>query len=218
MKNVKTSLILFTIILAIIIILEITGSFNPINNYFLSEIKLDNNIYIKMLTDTASLEAFLIYMIIIYFSQAVLKKHVTKNAVSFIVAIIISMIATEFIKAFTGIPRPHEISQHWPLLTALINADYFSFPSGHTVRVSVFAFYITYVFNNTKNNYIKYLSWIYALAIMYTRLTLQVHWFSDLLAGIVLAVWSSLLVIQFENIWLKIYKKIFDKIKILRIY
>ncbi len=210
-------LIVATLILIAIIILEEFKAFNGINSYFLFHINLRNNLLIKFITDTASLEAFIIYMAILYFGQAILRKNVTKNVVSFIIAIIISMIATLFIKAFTMVPRPHEIQPHWSLLTSLINADYFSFPSGHTVRVSVLAFYITYVFDTTKQSKLRYLSWIYALIIMYTRLALQVHFFSDLLAGIVLGVWSSLLVIYFENVWKKIYDFIFKKIKILNI-
>ncbi|WP_048816788.1 phosphatase PAP2 family protein [Caldisphaera lagunensis] len=216
MKN-SQKLIIATLILIVMIILEELKAFNGINTYFLSHINLKNNLLIKFITDTASLEAFIVYMVILYFGQAILRKNVTKNVVSFIIAIIISMIATLLIKAFTMIPRPYEIQPHWSLLKSLINADYFSFPSGHTVRVSVLAFYITYIFDTTKKGKLKYLSWIYALIIMYTRLALQVHFFSDLLAGVVVGIWSSLLVIYFENVWRKIYDFIFKKIKILNI-
>lgn len=180
-------------------------------------INLKNNLIISIITDTASLEAFIVYLAILYFGQAIKRKRVSKNVVSFIIAILVSMIATLFIKAFTMVPRPYQIQPHWSIITSIINADYFSFPSGHTVRVWVLAYYITYVFESTKNTKIKYLSWIYALIIMYTRLALQVHYLSDLLAGIIVAFWSSLLVINLENVWIKIYNKIFYKIKILSI-
>jgi len=183
----------------------------------LLHINLKNNLIISIITDTASLEAFIVYLAILYFGQAIKRKRVSKNVVSFIIAILVSMIATLFIKAFTMVPRPYQIQPHWSIITSIINADYFSFPSKHTVRVWVLAYYITYVFESTKNTKIKYLSWIYALIIMYTRLALQVHYLSDLLAGIIVAFWSSLLVINLENVWIKIYNKIFYKIKILSI-
>ncbi|MGC9182608.1 phosphatase PAP2 family protein [Caldisphaera sp.] len=217
MKKERLELLITTIILALVIVLEELKIFSTINNFFLSQINLKNSLIIRITTDTASFEAFIAYMAILYFGFAIKRKSIPKNVISFIIAIIISMIATLFIKAFTMVPRPYEIQPHYSIITSIINADYFSFPSGHTVRVSVLAYYITYVFDSTKKSKLKYLSWIYALIIMYTRLALQVHYFSDLLAGIIVALWSSLLIINLENVWVKIYNKLFYKIKILNI-
>jgi len=135
MKKIRLELLITTVVLALIIILEEFNAFSAINNYFLLHINLKNNLIISIITDTASLEAFIVYMATLYFGQAIKRKRVSKNVVSFIIAILVSMIATLFIKAFTMVPRPYQIQPHWSIITSIINADYFSFPSGHTVRV-----------------------------------------------------------------------------------
>ncbi|MCE4607715.1 MAG: phosphatase PAP2 family protein [Caldisphaeraceae archaeon] len=218
MNRLKEKFAIITIILGAIIIIEALGYFNSLNLFIFNSAKPDKGVLIKILTDSGSLEAFIIYMAILYFGQALYYRHVSKNAVSFIIAVIVAMIATLFMKASMAVPRPNEVAQYWPFAKALIRADYFSFPSGHAVRATILAFYASFVFNNTKKKpYIKLLSWIYAFGIMYSRLLLQVHWFSDLLGGFVVGIWASLLVIYLEGIWVKIYTKIFNGIKGLRI-
>ncbi len=177
----------------------------------------DKSTFVQAFSYSDSLESIALLAAIMYFIDAGLHRSVSRQVVSFAVAIIFAMIVTAILKAYIMVPRPLEPPAYFGLLGNLINADYFAFPSGHAVRVTVLAYYIMAVFKTRKSR-LSYLAAVYAAAIMYSRLLLQVHWLSDLVAGLIVGLWSSALVEgPGAKVWVWIYNHTFGLIPILRL-
>ncbi|WP_117354471.1 phosphatase PAP2 family protein [Acidilobus sp. 7A] len=166
---------------------------------------------------TASLEAFAAVTAIAYFLDVGLHRSASRRLVSFAVAIILSMIVTALLKAYVMEPRPHEPLIYFGLLGNLVNADYYGFPSGHTVRVTVLAYYMMTT-PSTRRKGLGYAASAYAIAIMVSRLLLQVHWLWDIVGGVVVGLWSCSLVDGVgERAWVYIYNRTFGLARPLRL-
>ncbi|MGC9072239.1 MAG: phosphatase PAP2 family protein [Acidilobus sp.] len=210
-----------TVALGAIIVLEalrFSDGLQALNLLTLKELPYLTATWNRALTDSASLEAFALLAVVLYAVDAAADGKVSERTASFIVALIVSMIVTALLKAYTGVPRPMEPQAYFGLLGNLLNADYFSFPSGHTVRVTVLSYYVVSVFNNTKGRRASYLVIPYAGAIMVTRLLLREHWLSDIIGGILVGLWSSVLVEgPGRGVWRPIYEKTLGTVPWLRL-
>jgi undecaprenyl-diphosphatase len=105
----------------------------------------------------------------------------------------------------------------------LITETGYGFPSGHTTLAVIFFSLFLYAFKDAiKNKFLKYLfiaiNIILIISIGFSRVYLNVHWFSDVLAGYGLGIfWLTLLVLIFKTIiglfhkFLEVIKKFIDK-------
>ncbi|MCG2889918.1 MAG: phosphatase PAP2 family protein [Acidilobus sp.] len=216
-----TLFIALTVLLALVIILEVlryVDGLQGVNVYVLNALPYARTPAMEVLSGSASLEAFALLALIIYVMDASLDGRVSEPVASFIVALILSMILTALIKAYVAAPRPHEPSAYFGLLGNLINADYFAFPSGHTVRVTVLSYYVLSVFPQSRRKKVSYLVLIYAGAVMVSRLLLQVHWLSDIIGGIIVGLWSSYVTEGLGRpAWRLIYDETLGRVPFLRI-
>jgi len=216
-----TLFIALTVLLALVIILEVlryVDGLQGVNVYVLNALPYTRTPAMEVLSGSASLEAFALLALIIYVMDASLDGRVSEPVASFIVALILSMILTALIKAYVAAPRPHEPSAYFGLLGNLINADYFAFPSGHTVRVTVLSYYVLSVFPQSRRKKVSYLVLIYAGAVMVSRLLLQVHWLSDIIGGIIVGLWSSYVTEGLGRpAWRFIYDETLGRVPFLRI-
>src|SRR3989344_385768 len=101
-----------------------------------------------------------------------------------------------FIKALAQRARPEN---------ALIETSTYSFPSGHATLAIVFFSLLIYLFGkNIKNTFIRW-SFIAGnifliLLIGYTRIYLNAHWFTDVIAGFALGLlWFSFVIILWKK-------------------
>jgi len=219
--RVLTLFIALTVLLALVITLEVlryVDGLQGVNVYVLNALPYTRTPAMEVLSGSASLEAFALLALIIYVMDASLDGRVSEPVASFIVALILSMILTALIKAYVAAPRPHEPSAYFGLLGNLINADYFAFPSGHTVRVTVLSYYVLSVFPQSRRKKVSYLVLIYAGAVMVSRLLLQVHWLGDIIGGIIVGLWSSYVTEGLGRpAWRFIYDETLGRVPFLRI-
>ena len=216
-----TLFIALTVLLALVITLEVlryVDGLQGVNVYVLNALPYARTPAMEVLSGSASLEAFAVLALILYVIDASLDGRVSEPVASFIVALVLSMILTALIKAYVAAPRPHEPSAYFGLLGNLINSDYFAFPSGHTVRVTVLSYYVLSVFPQSRRKKISYLLLIYAGAVMVSRLLLQAHWLSDIVGGVLVGLWSSYVT---EGVgrpaWRFVYDETLGRVPLLRI-
>ena len=89
-------------------------------------------------------------------------------------------------------------------INSLIHETGYSFPSGHVVLTTIFFLFLIYIFkDNIKNTFKKYLfissNILLIVIVAFDRIYLNVHWFSDILAGISLGLfWITFLFLIFK--------------------
>jgi undecaprenyl-diphosphatase len=113
------------------------------------------------------------------------------------------------LKVLIGVPRPGEAQVHWSLFESIKNADYFAFPSGHTARAAVLAYFLSRRWKRFWP-----LWWGWAAAIALSRLLLHVHWFSDVVFALMLGPWVGMLLVLTEERWLPYYRALITALKL----
>ena len=76
--------------------------------------------------------------------------------------------------------RPHKVMEH---VDALTSGGGYSFPSGHSTEVFALLFSLWFV---TKNKWVFFFYFFWAVLIAYTRMAFGVHYPTDVLAGMLL--------------------------------
>ncbi|MBP1913011.1 phosphatase PAP2 family protein [Thermococcus stetteri] len=200
---------LLTLTLVSIIIIEYLGLFNGINAYVYAHTPLINSSWVNIITQSASFGAFVLYILLFLIWDFKKERKLSLETLNFTLSIFLGMLLVGVLKASTDIPRPNEAPLHLTFFQALLNADYFAFPSGHTTRASILAYFLG-------GRYPKYriALWGYALLIALSRLLLRVHWFSDVLFALFLGIWVSIIVESTAKLWLLVYNSLIEKLKL----
>lgn len=95
---------------------------------------------------------------------------------------------------------------------ALVEVSNYSFPSGHTTMATIFLFFLLYAYKDEIKNKVWKIIFVSGIAatiisVGLSRVYLNAHWFSDVLAGMALgAFWLTLLVLIFRFISSGAYK------------
>jgi len=122
------------------------------------------------------------------------------HLVQFLITLSVGSLAVYLMKIFIARSRPIE---------ALVNVSGYSFPSGHAAISTLFCSLVIFAYkDHFKNVFLRYLFILFfvfsALAISFSRVYLSVHYFSDVVVGILLGLFiSSLSVFIFENFFKK---------------
>ncbi|AEH23929.1 membrane-associated phosphatase [Pyrococcus yayanosii CH1] len=190
-----------------IFIAEWFGAFKGINDIIYAHTPLVSSSWVVMITDSASLAAFVVYLILFLAWDFKRCGKLSRLILNFAISLALGMAVVVVLKALTEVPRPNEFPLSLPFIQALLNADYFAFPSGHTARAAILAYFLS-------RRFPKYapIWWIYAVLIALSRLLLHVHWFSDVLFSLLLGPWTFMLVELTESFWLPIYSSIIRKL------
>ncbi|MHA1829808.1 MAG: phosphatase PAP2 family protein [Candidatus Heimdallarchaeaceae archaeon] len=101
-----------------------------------------------------------------------------------VIVILLSASIVGIVKTIVKRERPN----HLMVKEYIAKVDYYSFPSGHSTRAIVFSIMMTY--------YYPVFGWIFilwGLIIAFTRIALDLHYFFDVITGIILGIFGGVL-------------------------
>lgn len=136
---------------------------------------------------------------------AVLALYVVKKKKEFFIllnSLILSSAIVYIVKQIIQRARPD-------VLFNLLFMDEFSFPSGHTATAFVIATTMSY-YTRRRNDVILF---ILAIFVGLSRIYLQAHYLTDVLAGAMIGVIASVIIRKYEKVLLKWEGKISKKMK-----
>ena len=167
----------------------------------LSVISYNSSIKTSMILITSLFKHVIFLALILIVLFILIYKKRFNKAVIFIIGIVGGVLLEEMIKEIIKRARPGNF---------LISVSGYSFPSGHAVMSTIFFFLIWYLFRkDIKNEYLKTAFFIVnvtlALLVDFSRIYLRVHWFSDVLGGVLLGIFWICILILYEG---KISKKL----------
>lgn len=152
-----------------------------------------------------SLFGFILTFLIIF-----LKKRNLSYA--FFVAYFFSQILNKILKYLVARNRPFVDYQD---IENLGQEDGYSFPSGHSLAVGLFSTFLIYLVINSNlkkaDKVIIFISTaLLSLSVMFSRMTLGVHYLTDTIAGLIFGILFGILAILLYNIIIKrlIYQKV----------
>jgi len=202
-----------TALVSALIVLEYFGLFTHMNMVVSKYLGKQDSLIIYFLTLSGSSEAFLVYFIAFLTYDFIKARRLGAETVSFVTALIISMLAVFVLKITFQVPRPGEVALHYSILNAATQFDYFSFPSGHAARAPVLA----YFGGKGRGLGVKALVWSWALGVALSRLLLEKHWLSDVVTSLFLGLLVSLATDSTLKYWGKLYNKIVSKVGVLKV-
>lgn len=99
-------------------------------------------------------------------------------------AFLVPSILAQLLKNFVDRPRP---------LNPLVMVDHGSFPSGHVTTTAAFVILIAALMHPTVRKYWWIAGIIFILAMMWSRVFLNAHWFTDTVSGAILGTGTALM-------------------------
>lgn len=155
----------------------------------------------KFITDFGSPLAYIVIGLVVFIFLAANKKKL--EGVFVITSLFISWLMMLYLKSFWARERP--IGEH------LVVAEGFSFPSGHAMLSFVFYGFIAYIIlvghQGWKSRTLAIIIYIVILLIGISRVYLNVHYVTDVIAGYL---FGGIILIVFIRIleWIKSHRKI----------
>ncbi len=197
----------------IFLMLEEINALTEDNLIIYNHIPLLNNYPIRILSLSASISFSLSYIVALAIINIVQLNGIKRETYLLFLSFLLTMFFVYVFKVTFRIPRPNGEQLHYPLGKALTNPDIFSFPSGHTARASVLAWY----FGKKHQNFVKALLWLWVLGVAFSRLALHAHWLSDVITSVVLGICVSSFIDLTADVWIDLYSKLIGKLGFLRI-
>ena len=198
-KNKNIVLIIISLILIMSFILLTFNLKSPaliqINNFVNNlMVKIQIN-FIIIISKVLSylFETTIVVILSLIFSVYLYLKGRRKESIVFSIAVVLSTLTVYFFKIMFSIARPSN---------ALVLENDFSFPSGHSsIVVIIFGFFACFYCKKfTKNKIMIILISIFSILIVsFSRLYLNVHWFSDVIGGLIIGSFWLLMSLIFFN-------------------
>ncbi len=122
---------------------------------------------------------------------------------------VVGSVINHFLKAIIARPRPFD---SYSDIINYGNEDGYSMPSGHSLCTGIFATFLIYIlFNYSKDKWTKFFGTIFitilSATILLSRMVLGVHYFTDVLAGIIVGVLFAIFAIIMYNLIRKKIKR-----------
>lgn len=182
-KKLVLVLIALFIVLGLIIKTNEVGSLNTLINQFMEKIQINFLITISKIISNV-LETVGVIIIAAIFSINLYLTKRKKESIIFLLVVAFSSLTVTLLKNIYLIQRP---------LNGLISETDYSFPSGHSsigvVLLGLFAYF--YIKEHKKDKIaVIALSIIGMFIIAFSRLYLNVHWFTDIIGGLIIgSIW-----------------------------
>ena len=158
----------------------------------LKEINLNRNtqfdVFFQIITKSVSYITWFAPLILLIIAFAKKKIILRKKALFILSSVILSSIITVILKYTIDRPRPFD---SYDFIEKITSGGSPAFPSGHTSEAFVIAFALSLAFRKW---YIIIPSLFWAIAVGYSRMSLGVHYPSDVLMGASIGIASSFLV------------------------
>ncbi len=184
-----SAIVLLSSMLLVIIIAESLGVFTPINNFVEERVSTGHNAVASAISETCGLAPMIIIISSILVNDYMSYRRIRYDTISMLIALVIGLVLVDVLKLLLQVPRPIPRASYEENI--LLKADQYSFPSGHTLRATILAYYFGDWFKK-----LRIVFWLWAFLVALSRIILGQHWFSDVLASIILAIWVSLLAKQ----------------------
>jgi undecaprenyl-diphosphatase len=133
-----------------------------------------------VITNSAGVVAFGLPILLLFIAYRKKNMLLRRDALTLLITVAISAIIANILKYVFDMPRPYEI---YPFIVKLSYGGSPSFPSGHTADAFAFAVAVSLV---SRKWYIILPGLIWALLVGYSRMSLGVHFPSDVLGGAVI--------------------------------
>ena len=191
-----TLITLCVILFVVLAIFVKLGKVSALNNWFY-------NIFAKPIQNNGLTNFFMVFtylgnfFVLLIISLCFLFKKQKKDAVFLVLALIFVSILTFLIKFIIKNPRPEGV--------VLIDESGYSFPSAHTSLTATTLTLIAYFLSKKKKKkWLKILIWIISIilvfSVCYSRIYLGVHFFTDIIAGLLLSIIVVTLFIMLYNL------------------
>ncbi len=177
-------------LLLILVILEASGCTSYVNMevYRIVFSKVNEDVMV-LISFSASLEATVIYIVFLVLKDFYCKRNLSENTLGLISALALSMTTVFILKIALHTPRPPEsINQTLNLASLVDGVNAYAYPSGHVARAATIAGYLS---KYVKNKALLALLWIWALWVLISRLILGLHWFTDVIASLIIGLLSA---------------------------
>ena len=143
------------------------------------------------ITNSAAVIAFGIPLILLIIAVIKKNKVLRSEALMIVLSVAISAIVANLLKYAVDLPRPYEI---YPFIVKLSSGGSPSFPSGHTADAFAFVVALGLVYRKWYF-FIPCLVW--AALVGYSRMSLGVHFPSDVLAGAIIGIVCAFVCVEF---------------------
>ena len=198
--------LVLTVTLGFLLFLQVSGFFSGLNRAVDRALPEGGQV-VSLFTETAS-GVTVLYILVLFLLDVRERRKLSRSTLDLAVAFVFSMLIVVILKVTTNVPRPG-LTCDWTLTQRIGHVECFAFPSGHTTRASLLAYFLSRRWKRFWP-----LWWGWAVAIALSRLLLHVHWFSDVLFGFFLGPWAGLLVELTEGWWLPVYRAVVKKLKL----
>lgn len=141
--------------------------------------------FFKIITDYAAPIAYSVPFLLLLFAIIKKRKILKAKSIYIIQSAITALIISTLIKHIVNRPRPYVT---YSFIEKITGGSSPSFPSGHTSDAFTLAASLSFAFPKW---YIIIPSYVWAAAVGYSRMDLGVHYPSDVLASIIIGIFSA---------------------------